>query len=167
MSTFLEIAEPLIKMGIPMTPILPGTKRAFLPDFPTTATTNLDQIKAWDLQYPNHNAACVARAEDGGVWFFEVDSKDVLVRIQENIGHDLLSEVRTFRVRSRPGRGHYYFRHNEKSKALGNISQSYVLGQDWSVRTNREYVVAPGSIHPDTGQPYVAVDNTPIATAPD
>src|SRR6266700_2810083 len=130
MSTFLAIAEPLIKMGIPMTPIRPGTKRAFLEDFPTAATINQDQIKAWDLQFPNHNAACVARAEDGGVWFWEVDSPDVLTRIQKETGHDVLEEVQTFRVRSRPGRGHFYFRHTDASKTLGNISQSYVVGQD-------------------------------------
>lgn len=165
--TFATICIPLIERGIPVTPIRPGTKKAFLPDFPTTATTDLNQVLVWDKQFPNHNAACVARTEDGGVWFFEADSPNVLERIKAETGHDLLAEVPTFRVRSRPGRGHFYFRHNAASIGLGNISQSYVLHADWSVRTNREYVVAPGSIHPDTGKPYEALDwNTPIAEAP-
>jgi len=74
----------------------------------------------------------------------------------------------TFKVRSRPGRGHFYFRHTPRSMSMGNISQTYVIGQDWSVRTNREYVVAPGSIHPETKQPYTALNwGTPIAEAPD
>lgn len=162
---FKEIAEPLAKIGVPMTPVRPGTKRAFLPDFPTTATTNLEQIAVWDTQYPGCNGACVARAEDGGVWFFETDSKDVLPRIQKETGQTM---PQTFMVRSRPGRGHFYFRHTKASMEMGNISQTYVVGQDWSVRANREYVVGPGSIHPDTGMPYTALNwGTPIAEAPD
>lgn len=164
MSRFVEIAEPLAKLGIPLTPVRPGTKRAFLPDFPTTATTDLDQIHVWDTQYPDYNAACVARAEQGGCWFLEVDSKDVVPRLEKETRQTM---PKTFMVRSRPGRGHFYFRHNAASMALGNISQTYVKGQDWSVRTNREYVVGPGSIHPDTGQPYTALNwGTPIAEAP-
>lgn len=167
MATFLEIASPLIAMGVPITPVRPGTKRAFLPDFPTTASTDPSQIEEWNRLYPDHNAACVARVEDGGVWFWEVDSPDVWQRLQKDTGHDGITEINTFRVRSRPGRGHLYFRQTESSKSLGNISQTYVLGQDWSVRTNREYVVAPGSIHPDTGLPYQALNwDTPIAEAP-
>ena len=166
MSTFLTIAEPLAKMGIPITPVRPGTKRAFLPDFPTTATTDLDQIYLWDKQYPDHSAACVARAEEGGVWFFETDSPEVAERVKAEIGQDL-NAINTFKVRSRPGRGHYYFKHNAESLAkLSNISQTYVIGQDWSVRTHHQYVVAPGSLHPDTGKPYQALNNNPILEAP-
>jgi hypothetical protein len=165
---FVEIAEPLAKLGVPVTPVRPGTKRAFLPDFPTTATTDLDQIYLWDAQYPYHNVAAVARAEEGGVFFFEVDSPDVLTRIKSETGHDLVDEVKTYRVRSRPGRGHFYFRHNAASMNLGNISQTYVKGQDWSLRTNREYVVGAGSLHPDTGVAYTALDpNAEIKEAPD
>lgn len=162
---FREIAEPLAKMGVPMTPVRPGTKRAFLPDFPTTATTDLSQIFAWNKLYADCNAACVARAEEGGVWFFEVDSPDVIPRLEKQTGQTMPN---TFKVRSRPGRGHFYFRQTKASMEMGNISQTYVVGQDWSVRTNREYVVGPGSIHPDTLQPYTALNwGTEIAEAPD
>jgi hypothetical protein len=162
---FREIAEPLAKIGAPVTPVRAGTKRAFLPDFPTTATTDLDQIRAWDKLYSDCNVACVARAEDGGVWFFEVDSPDVVPRLEKQTGQTMPN---TFKVRSRPGRGHFYFRQTRASMEMGNISQTYVMGQDWSVRINREYVVGPGSIHPDTGQPYTALNwDTPIAEAPD
>ncbi len=124
MTNFREIAEPLAKMGVPMTPVRPGTKRAFLPDFPTTATTDLDQIYVWDAQYPDHNGACVARAEKGGVFFWEVDSADVLPRIKNDTGHDVLSEINTFRVRSRPGRGLFssYSCHNRVvTKSLSDL----------------------------------------------
>jgi len=162
---FRQIAEPLAKLGVPVTPVRPGTKRAFLPDFPTTATIDLNQIAAWDTQYSDCNVACVARADEGGIFFFEVDSPDVIPRLEKQSGQIMPN---TFKVRSRPGRGHFYFRHTKASMAMGNISQTYVIGQDWSVRTNREYVVGPGSIHPDTNQPYTALNwGTPIAEAPD
>lgn len=163
--SFIEIAAPLAKIGVPVTPVRPGTKRAFLPDFPTTATTDLNEIASWDTVYADCNVACVARAEEGGVWFFEVDSSEVIPRLQKQTGQILPD---TFKVRSRPGRGHFYFRHTKASMAMGNISQTYVINQDWSVRTNREYVVGPGSIHPDTKQPYTALNwGTPIIEAPD
>jgi hypothetical protein len=162
---FKDIAEPLARLGVPITPVRPGTKKAFLTDFPTTATTDLNQIDAWNKLYSDCGAACVARAEVGGVWFFEVDSPDVIPRLERQTGQTMPN---TFKVRSRPGRGHFYFRHTPASMALGNISQTYIVGQDWSVRTNREYVVGPGSIHPDTKQPYTALNwGTPIAEAPE
>lgn len=165
MGRFKEIALPLIAMNIPITPVRPNSKVAFLPNFQNTATTDLKQIEAWDVQFPDHNAACLARAEDGGVWLFETDSPNVVPRILAETGKTLPD---TFRVRSRPGRGHYYFRQTPASIAMGNLSQTYVVGQDWSARVNNQYVVAPGSLHPDTGQPYQALDwNHPIIPAPD
>lgn len=162
---FRDIAEPLSKIGVPTTPVRPNSKQAFLPDFPNTATTDLTQIIAWDVEYPNHNGAALAKAIPGGVWFFETDSPDVVPRILKDTGKTL---PETFRVRSRPGRGHYYFRQTAASIAMGNISQSYVVGQDWSARVHNMYVVAPGSLHPDTGQPYTALDwNHAIIEAPD
>src|SRR5271168_4279689 len=162
--SFLDIAKPLIAMGVPVTPVRPGTKAAFLKDFPTTASTDLKQIEQWNVMYSDCGVACVSRPEAGGVWFFEVDSADVLPRLTRDTGQTIPD---TFRVRSRPGRGHYYFRHTAASMQMGNISQTYVVGQDWSVRTNREYVVGPGSIHPDTLKPYEALDwSVPIAEAP-
>ena len=162
---FKEIASPLASMLVPVTPVRAGTKKAFLPDFPTTATTNFAQIDEWNKLYSDCNVACVARAEEGGAWFFEVDSPEVIPRMERQTGQKMPD---TFKVRSRPGRGHFYFRHTKASMVMGNISQTYVIGQDWSVRTNREYVVGPGSIHPDTGQPYTALNwGIPIVEAPD
>jgi Bifunctional DNA primase/polymerase, N-terminal len=163
--TFVTIALPLAAKGIPCTPVRPNSKQAFLPNFPATATTDVNQLLAWDVQYPNHNAACVARAEVGGIWVLEVDSPNVVERVRGETGHDL-NALQTFRVRSRPGRGHFYFRQTPASMAMGNLSQTYVVGQDWSARVHHQYVVAPGSIHPDTGQPYKALNDLQPIEAP-
>lgn len=160
---FREIALPLAAKGVPCTPVLPNSKKAFLPNFPETATTDLAQIAAWDAAYPNHNGACVARPRLDEVWFFEVDSREVVSRIESETGQTMPD---TLRVRSRPGRGHFYFRQTPSSIAMGNISQSYVKNQDWSARVDNQYVVAPGSAHPMGGF-YEMMRDEPINPAPE
>lgn len=161
---FKDIALPLIAKGVPITPVLPDSKRAFMPDWPTSATTDPQQILAWDSLYPNYNAASVATGKPDGVWFLEVDSLDALNRLKTETGKEIPT---TFRVRSRPGRGHFYFKQTPASLAMGNISQSYVKGGDWSARVENQYVVSPGSIHPESKQPYIALGDDPIVPAPD
>ena len=165
--SFLDIAQPLAAKGIPQTPIRPGTKRAFLLDFPTTATTDVTKLTEWNATYSDCGSASVARAEEGGIFIFETDSPDVIARIKADTGQDLMS-IPTFRVRSREGRGHSYFKHTAWTISnLPNISQTYVIGQDWSLRANREYCVSAGSLHPETGKPYTALNDNPIAEAPE
>src|SRR5258708_34327241 len=50
---------------------------------------------------------------------------------------------------------------------MGNISQTFVKHSDWSARVDNQYVVAAGSIHPHSKEPYVAVQDAPIIEAPD
>lgn len=161
--SFLDIAIPLAARGIPVVPLRPKTKIAFLDKWQDLATTNAAQIQTWATEYPDANCASVARAEEGGVWFFEIDKPEVVQRIESETNQKL---PRTFRVRSRPGRGHYYFRQNAASIAMGNIAQGYVKGEDFSVRVDREYVVSPGSIHPNTGLPYEVITDADLTECP-
>lgn len=161
---FKDIALPLAAKGVPCTPVLPNSKRAFMDDWPTSATTDRATIELWDSRHPGYNGAAVATGKPDGVWFLEVDSPEVLKRIQEDIGHTLPD---TLRVRSRPGRGHFYWKMTPAAAAMGNISQSYVKYGDWSARVENQYVVAPGSIHPNSQQPYVQLRDEPIIAAPD
>lgn len=160
---YKEIALPMAERGVPTIPLRPRTKVAFLTEWEEKATLSPEQIAQWDTDYPNANGACVAYAKPGGVWFFEVDRPEVITRIESETGQKL---PRTFRVRSSPGRGHYYFRHTSASLAVGNVSQNFVKHNDWSMRADRQYVVAPGSIHPKSGMPYQIVSNLPIIPAP-
>ena len=164
MGTLKDIATPLVARGIPITPVRPRSKAAFLQGWQQSATSDMDVITQWDSRFPDHNAACVAKAELGGFWFLELDSPEARARIESETGQTIPD---TFRVRSRPGRGHFYWKQTPASIAMGNISQSFVKGEDWSARVNNEYVVAPGSIHKDTGLPYQALDDSPIVEAPD
>lgn len=166
--SFREIAVPMISRGVPVMPLRPNSKDAFLPDWPSQISTDPDQIEYWNTEYPNANGAAVAVGGPGDVWFFEADAPEVFGRIQAETGHDLIAEVPTFMVRSRQGRGHVYFRNTPASVAMGNIGQTGVKHGDFSVRQRNQYVVAAGSIHPHSGLPYVALDpSAQILNAPD
>jgi hypothetical protein len=159
---FYRVAKPLIDRSIPVIPLRPRTKIAFLEGWQELATTSDEQILQWSQSYPDANCGAVALAKPGGVWFWEVDAPEVLTQYKGETGRGL---PKTFRVRSREGRGHFYFRHSDLSLKLGNIAQNYVKGEGFSVRTDREYVVSAGSIHPISGQPYEVLADLPIIEA--
>src|SRR5579864_787580 len=120
MGIFKDIAVPLVARGVPVIPLLPKSKIAFRKDWPDQATTDLSQIEAWDKQYPDANAASGAKAIPAGFWFLELDRPEAGQRIEEETGHRVPD---TFRVRSRPGRGHLYWKQSQASLAMGNIAQ--------------------------------------------
>ena len=161
--SFIEIARPLLERNIPVIPLRPRSKIAVLDNWPDLATTDIYQIQKWDQENPNYNCACVAKASPDGVWIWEVDSPEAIQRCEQETGQKI---PKTFRVRSRPGRGHMYFKHSPQSLAVGNISQAYVKGGDWSARMDRQYCVSANSLHPITGKPYEIVSTTDIIEAP-
>jgi hypothetical protein len=111
------------------------------------------------------NTAAVARADDGGFCFFEVDRANYHSVIEKMTGHKFPD---TFCVSSRPGqgRGHFYFKHTAASIALGNAQAKDENGELWSFRANDRYVVGPLSVHPE-GPTHTVVKNSPIASVPD
>jgi hypothetical protein len=161
-SAFAQRARLLIERGIPVMPV--NGKAAFLPEFPIHATTDANQINLWAQQYPNHKTGAVAKAELGGFWFFEIDSADVLHRLSAETGQTLPPDFTTI-VKSRPGRGHFYFKQSSASLAMGTISQSYVKNGDWSARVENQYVVGPRSINPVSGAEYELISAAPIIEA--
>lgn len=150
MSFFKDIALPTAALGIPVTPLRPNTKDAFLPGFQNSATTDPAQIEEWDRQYPNSNCGAIAKASLDGVWMFEVDDPAYLEKIKVDTGKDIM-DTKTYMVRSRQGRGHIYFHQTPLSIQMGNVPQVY---GPFSCRVNNMYVVAAGSMHPNTGIPY-------------
>lgn len=161
--SFLDIAKPMIERGVPVIPLRPKTKIALLNDWPNKATTDLAIIEEWASQFPDANGACVAQGKIGGYWMLEVDDPSLPSKIESEIGQT----IKTFRVRSSPGKGHYYFRHTPSSLAVGNITQPYVKDRNFSVRMDKEYVVAANSWHPTSGLQYQVVSEHEIIEAPE
>jgi Bifunctional DNA primase/polymerase, N-terminal/Primase C terminal 1 (PriCT-1) len=165
MGLFKEIAEPLVRMGVPVIPLRPKTKIAFQNNWPELATTDSAMVAQWDLQDPNFNGACVAFAKPNGTWFLEIDKPGFKEVIEKETGKKIPA---TFVVRSSPGRGHFYFKHTAASIAMGNVQGKDSDGKEsWSARADKRYVVAPLSYHPTSGLRYEILLNSPIIEAPD
>lgn len=162
--SYKDIALPLAERGIPTVPLKPRSKQAFIENWEKLATRDPGQIFKWDREFPNANAASVAIADLNHYWFLEVDKPEVIQRIESETGQKI---PRTFRVRSSPGRGHFYWKQTPASLEMGNLSQGFVVNGDWSARVDRQYVVSPGSLHPSTGTPYEVVSTAEIIEAPD
>jgi hypothetical protein len=164
-SAFERRALFLAERGIPCTPLKIDTKQAFLPGWEESATCDLNQIAAWNKLYPNNNVGAVAKAQPGGFWFLELDSADAAVRINREAGEQI---PRTLTIRSSPGKGHIYFRHSALSLSkMVNLAQGFVKHNDWSARCDRQYVVAPFSVHPKTKLLYEVKDNAEIVEGPE
>lgn len=163
MGFYKDLALPLAARGIPTVPLRPRTKIAFISEWETLATTNPAQIELWDKQYPNANCASVAQDRLDGFWFLEGDRPEFFERLKKETGQGI---PLTFIVRSRPGRGHIYFKQSAASITMGNIAQGFVKDGDWSARVSNAYVVSPGSLHPITGTPYEVLSSAQIIEAP-
>jgi hypothetical protein len=165
MGLFKEIAEPLVARGVPVIPLRPKTKIAFLDEWETLATVDQNKIDQWDQEFLDANGACVALARPGGVWFLEIDRPGFSEEIEKQTGQKIPV---TFMVRSSPGRGHFYFKQTPASIEMGNKKSKDEQGKElWSARAANAYVVAPGSYHPTSGRRYEILRDAAIVEAPD
>ncbi len=165
--TFADRATIAIAYGIPVMPLIPRTKQAFLDKWQTLATTDSAHIAEWNQQ--NHEYNCGAVAQHNGFWIFDIDSPTLIALIETKTGHKL-SELDTLVVRSSGEKRHYYFKHNKRSEAMGNVKAKENGVEIFSARCHNEYVVGAGSIHPDTGLPYEIISEPmdgKIPEAPD
>src|SRR5579859_165392 len=161
---FLERAQYTASKGVPIIRLRPNSKVAMDVGWPELATTDLETLKRWNDESPDSNCGAVAQAKIDGFFFFEVDSPEVIKRIGEETSKEIPA---TFRVRSRIGRGHFYFKQSLASIAMGNLSQGYVKHGDWSARVDGAYVVSAFSLHPHTQLPYTPLREEPITECPD
>lgn len=163
--TFAERAAILQRFGIPAMPLEPNSKKAFLKDWQSRATTDTVQIASWDNQNPTYNCAAVARA--GGFWIFEVDDPSTFQRIENETGHSL-NELDTLVVKSSGEKRHFYFAHNDVSEGIGNRSYppQKTAKEIFSVRAHNAYVVSAGSIHPTTHRPYEILQEPTLGDIP-
>jgi Bifunctional DNA primase/polymerase, N-terminal len=158
MGTFLEIATPLIRRGIPVIPVRPFSKRGVREDQFEVATTDIDVVEAWNHENSAYNVGCVGTLE--GVVILDADNSELIARIERETGHKM---PRTFTVRSGGKKlPHLYFRQTEMSRAIGNKKAS----GSFDLQSTNKYVVGPGSMLEDGGT-YDVIDESPIADFPE
>jgi putative DNA primase/helicase len=158
MGTFLEIATPLIQLGIPVIPVQPNEKRCLLPEWQMKATTDIEQVKLWQTENPHYNVGCVGKPD--GFVMLDCDVVGLREQIEKETGQKF---PLTLVVRS-AGKGaeHIYFRQTDKSRGLGNRSSA---GQ-FDLQSVDKYVVGAGSTLAN-GKTYDIVHDSPIAEFPD
>ena len=158
----LDAALLYASMGWRVFPLKPRSKSPATVHGFKDATTDAGQIRAWWTQNPAYN---VGIATGDGLVVIDVDDKpknlvqgsDMLRDWEYEHGH--LSETVT--AISGTGGTHYYYDVGDVSVPS---SQSATLFID--LRGDGGYIVAPPSIHPDTGEPYMwdiepSLDNPP------
>jgi hypothetical protein len=157
---FTERARILTDRGVPVAPVLANNKRCVLQGWPDRATTELTQIEAWAAAMPDANTAAVCRAEADGIVVLDSDSAELASIV------DPMLTTPTFIVRS-GGKGfpHYYFRHTDESRALGNAIVMKDGQRLADFQAHRKYVVGPGS-RLDTGREYEIISDAPIQPIP-
>lgn len=161
-TSFFDIARLMAKRGMPIVPVQPQQKKCTLPEWQIKATTDAQQLQAWDAENPNYNTGCMA-SYAAGICVLDCDVLGLLKRIEQETGEKMPA---TFLVRSAgKGTAHGYFRHTECSRKLGNRKAAGVF----DFKADRSYVVGPGSVLLKDGElrEYRIVHDRPFADIPD
>ena len=151
---FLDAALRLAVDGFSVFPLKPRTKvpvGRLVPNGFKNATTDSDTISQWWRPSPDANVGIWPGAS--GVLVVDIDPRHGGNEAWEALTAEH-AEVDTLTVYSgrRDGGRHLYSRH--PGGKIGNVT----LGPGVHVHADAGYVVAPPSIHPDTGQAYYVDD---------
>lgn len=157
--------------GLRVLPIIPGGKRPPMAAWQHAATTDAETIRLWWSQlYADHGVG-IATGAGSGIFVLDVDVSD------GKAGDETLRELtdlygplpETVSVITGSGGAHYYFAYPATFELRNDAGKK--LGAGLDVRGEGGQVVAPPTIHPDTGQLYAwehgaGLDEVPIADAP-
>lgn len=136
------------------------------------ATRDRAQVESWWAQYPSANIG-IATGEINGLLVIDVDIKHDQGKYGDESLKDLESELgelpQTWVAITGSGGLHYYFKYPVGHEISISASQ---LGKDLDIRANGGYVVAPPSVHPETGRVYEwecgsDPEETPLAELPE
>jgi hypothetical protein len=153
---FLAIALDMEARGLSVTPL--EGKAPFLPDWPSTASRDKKVITAWSVKYPNHNAGVVANED---YWMLDVDHMGWFMDHAPGMPE-------TLTVLTGSGKLHIYFKGKKPAglntvKNPAHVSKEETPNEPVKLLEYPQQVVAPGSIHPGTGQPYTIQQDLPLA----
>lgn len=153
MDEFLDAALLYASKGWRVFPLVPRGKNPAIANGFHRATTDETQIREWWMANPRYN---IGIATGSGLCVIDVDDKP-----EEHggvLGSDMLRDwefehgkiSETVTAVSGTGGTHYYF---DVGDTRIQSCQSDTIFID--LRCDGGYIVAPPSIHPDTGQPYI------------
>jgi hypothetical protein len=161
---FIDIAQPFIKIGMPVFPLAKGTK---IPPvgfhFKEEATTDQAQIEKWNATDSSYNVAIYL---NGAFCALEFDIKGGMTSLCNQLGR----EVPKTRSQISAGKrcGHFIFKSTDYSRRIGNRSANLPEGGEWfSFRQNGKYLVGAGSVLAETGRRYETKDDVEPTEIPD
>ena len=111
------------------------------------ATTDRKQILRWWKQWPDANVGIACNSETGPI-IVDIDGKSGAAFIEE------LALPSTMEATSRKGRRHLYFAAMANGTRIARMIRPMGKEVSFDILGDGGYVVAPPSVHPDTGQPY-------------
>jgi hypothetical protein len=155
MTPLSRSAHELAKRGFPVFPLKPRTKeRPITKHGFKEATTDPKQIGSWWRRHPDAN---IGIATGNGLTVIDIDSQEAFDHAQE-LG---LPDTLTARSGGDGFGQHHYFR--------GDLPNKLKLHPKIDVQGLGACVVAPPSVHPDTGDPYewMTDPDHPLALVPD
>lgn len=110
-----------------------------------------------EIEFQPGDNAGIACGPASGLIVLDVDNWDLFKSGNYKVNHTTLT------VRTGGGGTHYYYSYPDNGKTYECRSRK---AEGFDVRAMGGQVVATGSIHPDTGKPYLIIDDLPIAPAP-
>lgn len=123
------------------------------------ATTDPVQIRRWWSRWPNANVGIACSSTRGPI-VIDIDGRSG-ARLIGKLG---LPETRE--ASSRLGRRHLYFAPMADGTAIKRTIRPMGSSYAFDILGDGGYVVAPPSVHPDTGSPYKWVRKVPLAPFP-
>jgi hypothetical protein len=155
--TFIYLCQ---KYGFKLIPLT--GKKPIEKDWPNKGRGHLD-FDCSDFDGRNAGILC---GKAGGILGLDIDDLTAFKALRAANG---LKMIKTFKVRTGAGL-HYYYQYPRDGKEYGNRSFKHPIYKKhtvFDVKGNGGYLVAPGSVHPDTGRQYKIINDMLPALPPD
>ena len=158
--TLAESALEYVAIGTPVFPLRPRSKMPATSHGFKDASTDLEQVRTWWEQTPDANIGL--SVGDAGWLVIDVDGLQGMRTFEELtalLGD--LPETRKHKTGRLEGGYHLIFRRPCGIELPGKLGPNVDLKRDGG------YIVAPPSIHPDSGAPYTVENDAPIVDLPE
>src|SRR5215831_13014917 len=166
--TFLQIALECISRGWYVFPCKPEGKTPIIEHGYKAAALDEKQIRAWWKKNPNANVGIACGASNLTVVDCDHGSAtvDEVIAWMARSGLPETYTVRTGKRQDENGkpvcRLQLYY-----SGAMAGSAKFDIAGGSGDIQSHGDYVMAAGSIHPDSREEYVVLRNIPIAPLPE